>query len=462
MRTEQDVDTEHPHPQFRPRIAPPTTASLATASEAEGVLPQLIRSLLAGDVVARRCHEATADVAMDSIPSPIYDDYFARCEALPAALLADFPPIRVPIETARGCWWGQKSHCTFCGLNGSSMAFRHKSVDRAFAEFETLARRHRQLSFDVVDNIIANEHVRGLLPRLAASGFDFDLMYETKANLTKEQLQAFADAGVSAIQPGIESLDTGILKLMRKGTSALQNIRLLKWCAELGIQVHWNVLMGFGNEDPAAYERMAELVGALHHLEPPSATFVVVNRFSPMHRDPAAHGLVVDGPVPFYRHVFPGLSAAQRNDLAYFFESHHASGADYRSYTQVLSRALAQWRRASAESFGRLTYVRGPGFVRIRDDRPGSTNDGEYTLTDDGARIFELCDEGRTSATVCERLRAEGRELSVDDVEEFLEHLVAARLVLRVDGRYLSLPLCAARTNPRSPATDTTPVLQNV
>jgi transcription-repair coupling factor (superfamily II helicase) len=176
----------------------------------------------------------------------------------------------------------------------------------------------------------------------------------------------------------------------------------------------------------------------------------------------AAHGLVVDGPVPFYRHVFPGLSAAQRNDLAYFFESHHASGADYRSYTQVLSRALAQWRRASAESFGRLTYVRGPGFVRIRDDRPGSTNDGEYTLTDDGARIFELCDEGRTSATVCERLRAEGREPSVDDVEEFLEHLVAARLVLRVDGRYLSLPLCAARTNPRSPAPDTTPALQNV
>jgi hypothetical protein len=166
--------------------------------------------------------------------------------------------------------------------------------------------------------------------------------------------------------------------------------------------------------------------------------------------------------VPFYRHVFPGLSAAQRNDLAYFFESHHASGADYRSYTQVLSRALAQWRRASAESFGRLTYVRGPGFVRIRDDRPGSTDDGEYTLTDDGARIFELCDEGRTSATVCERLRAEGRELSVDDVEEFLEHLVAARLVLRVDGRYLSLPLCAARTNPRTPATDTTPVLQKV
>ena len=29
-----------------------------------------------------------------------------------------------PFESARGCWWGAKHHCTFCGLNGSTMRFR--------------------------------------------------------------------------------------------------------------------------------------------------------------------------------------------------------------------------------------------------------------------------------------------------------------------------------------------------
>ena len=27
-------------------------------------------------------------------------------------------------ETSRGCWWGERAHCTFCGLNGLSMKYR--------------------------------------------------------------------------------------------------------------------------------------------------------------------------------------------------------------------------------------------------------------------------------------------------------------------------------------------------
>ena len=40
------------------------------------------------------------------------------------------------IETARGCWWGERSHCTFCGLNGATMAFRSKTPERVLAEID--------------------------------------------------------------------------------------------------------------------------------------------------------------------------------------------------------------------------------------------------------------------------------------------------------------------------------------
>ncbi len=39
--------------------------------------------------------------------------------------------IFVPYETSRGCWWGQKKHCTFCGLNPLGMNYRAKSPERA-------------------------------------------------------------------------------------------------------------------------------------------------------------------------------------------------------------------------------------------------------------------------------------------------------------------------------------------
>ena len=48
------------------------------------------------------------------------------------------------------------------------------------------------------------------------------VFYETKANLTKDQLRALREAGIGTIQPGIESLSTDVLRTMRKGTTAVQ------------------------------------------------------------------------------------------------------------------------------------------------------------------------------------------------------------------------------------------------
>ena len=49
-----------------------------------------------------------------------------------------------------------------------------------------------------------------------------------RIRLRKSQLQTMVAGGVTRIQPGIESLSTSILRLMRKGASRLQNIQLLK------------------------------------------------------------------------------------------------------------------------------------------------------------------------------------------------------------------------------------------
>src|SRR5262249_29657454 len=147
-------------------------------------------------------------------------------------------------ESARGCWWGEVAHCTFCGLNGATMAFRSKSAPRVLSEVLTLARKYRVLDLHAVDNILDHAYFEDLLPALAASGLDLSVFYEVKSNLKRHQLERLRDAGVDQIQPGIESLSTPILRLMRKGVTAWQNVRLLKWCAELGIDVLWNLLYG--------------------------------------------------------------------------------------------------------------------------------------------------------------------------------------------------------------------------
>jgi ribosomal peptide maturation radical SAM protein 1 len=311
--------------------------------EAEAVLPELVGDLLGGRRVRPQpglCYRegdrsvavpqsGTASVPMDEVPTPRYDEYFERLAKTSFAteVLRD---VRIPYETSRGCWWGGKSHCTFCGLNGTTMAFRSKSADRVLEELTALARRHERVDFTLVDTILDMGYFRDVLPRLRDAGGDLSLYYEAKSNFRREQVQLLRDAGVDFLQPGIESLSTPILRLMRKGVTALQNVRLLKWCAEYGIHVFWNVIYGFPGEPPEEYARLADLVPSLTHLVPFSLCPLAIHRFSPYHDRPAEFGLELGGPLPWYRLVYP---ADERTlaDLAYICDYHHADGRDRRT-----------------------------------------------------------------------------------------------------------------------------------
>src|SRR5439155_2262634 len=93
---------------------------------------------------------------MDALPIPNYDDYVEQR----SMVLGFRDPPQILFETARGCWWGQKYHCTFCGLNGETMGFRVKSARRAVDEIVGLAKRYGTPKLASVDNIIAMNYFR--------------------------------------------------------------------------------------------------------------------------------------------------------------------------------------------------------------------------------------------------------------------------------------------------------------
>jgi ribosomal peptide maturation radical SAM protein 1 len=107
-------------------------------------------------------------MAMNETPLPDFDEYFyARGEGGYEQYDDACEPM-IPIETARGCWWGEKHHCTFCGLNRSGMEFRAKSPDQVVDQLDQLSRKYGILSFNAIDNIMAPEYTEKLFRRLAA------------------------------------------------------------------------------------------------------------------------------------------------------------------------------------------------------------------------------------------------------------------------------------------------------
>jgi len=423
--------------------------------EAERVLPELVRDLFADGRIRARpglCYRdgdrpvaipqsGEAGVPMDEIPTPRFDEYFERLAKTTFATEV-MRHVRVPYETSRGCWWGAKSHCTFCGLNGTTMAFRSKSDDRVVEELTALAQRHERLDFTLVDTILDMRYFRDVLPRLRDAGCDLSLYYETKSNLRREQVRLLRDAGVNFLQPGIESLSSPILALMRKGVTAFQNVRLLKWCAEYGIHVFWNVIYGFPGEPPEEYARLARLAPSLTHLAPPTLCRLAIHRFSPYHDRPAEFGLEVLGPLPWYRLVYPADEATLA-ELAYNFDYRHADGRDPETYVGALREAIEAWQTSHPASSRALRYRRGPGFLAVHDRRP-NLEPADYSFSEREARLFLACEDGATAAEARAALgEADAADLDVDDVQEFLDELVGSRLMYEEDGRYLALALPA-------------------
>ena len=205
---------------------------------------------------------------LDDLPYPDFDDYFARLTSSPLAGQID--PLLF-FETSRGCWWGQKHQCAFCGLNGASLAFRSKSARRAVDELQWLVRRYNVRRGCMADNILDYRYFGTFLPMLKESRLGLEFVYEMKTNLTRQQVAVLLDAGLRAAQLGIETFLTPVLKHIGKGANALQNLQALKWFSEPGIEVKWNFLYGFPGEDPAEYAKLLDLLPSLYHLAPPLA-----------------------------------------------------------------------------------------------------------------------------------------------------------------------------------------------
>ncbi|WP_327753984.1 RiPP maturation radical SAM C-methyltransferase (plasmid) [Sphingobium sp. SJ10-10] len=380
---------------------------------------------------------------LDSLPLPDYDEYFERAHRLGLLTSGARLDVDLPVETSRGCWWGERRHCTFCGLNGQSMAFRSKSSDRVRDEFAALTRRYRSYRLFAVDNIADMKFHKSLFPDLAEQGTSYDIFYEVKSGLLPDHLERLKAAGVSRIQPGIESLSTHVLGLMDKGVRAIANVNLLRWSAILGMDVSWNLLWGFPGEHDQDYLDQAKLARNLWHLQPPiGVSRIWLERFSPLFQ---RRGEDVSPPIPeaSLAGVYP--NAVDLSRAAYFFEYDLETDVSSESYA-ALSEVSGEWKEQwSSSRLPRLDFHYSPGFLQI-DDLRDPSREGVFTYEGDAAEIYRAMT--RIPRTV-EQLLADSKAPS-DRMDIIIDEFCALGLAMRDGEQLLALALPYRREGRRA------------
>ena len=378
--------------------------------EGEGVLCQLIEVLkseerskdpasLAG--IAALCwRDGRGESIANEVPSqgfnfnkpclPDFDEFFARFSSSPVRRWTE---PRLVVEGSRGCWWGAKHHCTFCGLNGSFMEFRSKSP-RVFAEeVLTLVERHQVMDVSISDNILDPGYITRALPIIAEKGYDLRMFCEIKSNMRREQLEAIFKSGMTEVQPGIESLSANVLKIMDKGVTGCLNVRLLRDAESIGVQISWNYLFGFPGEEESDYKSIIEQFPALQHLPPPAgANRIAIERYSPYFDKPEL-GFSDIKPAKMYSIIYD-LPESELSDLAYVFDAPARGVSD--EIGRELETTIAQWRRAYYDGRSRLTFADVDGSIVLVSDRTGYAWRTLVIDDRDEAAIFGLLSQPRS------------------------------------------------------------------
>ncbi|MET7474839.1 RiPP maturation radical SAM C-methyltransferase [Streptomyces sp. NPDC005648] len=365
-------------------------------NDALAAIPGLCRRDRHGRSVAHPMN--AAPLPPGALVTPDYGDYFERHAGSTAG---GWVEPRLVVEASRGCWWGEKHHCTFCGLNGSFMEFRSKDPRRFVEEILGLVRRHRVLDVWVTDNILDMAYLTSMAPLLEESGYDLRLCYEIKSNLRREQLETLYAAGISYVQPGVESLSSRVLKLMDKGVSGCQNVRLLRDAETVGINLSWNYLYGFPGESEQDYDEIVDQLPALHHLSPPAnSTRLKVERFSPYFDRPEL-GFGELRPASHYHHIYD-LPEDELADLVYIFDTPHQGIAD--GCVDRLRTAVADWTRAYPRS--RLTHCDLGEHIILVDTRPGFSWHLLDVTDPLEVTVFRLLDTPHTPAALLRKTAA--------------------------------------------------------
>jgi len=421
------------------------------SGEADHVFPEVVRRMRSsaslhdlGGVTCRDQGESVTSSALQTfvnnlndLPYPDHGDYF---EAFRSSTASSVIIPEMTMETSRGCWWGQKHHCTFCGLNGLSMTFRSKSPDRAYREIRHLLSTYGQYDIFNTDNIVDMRYFKELFPRIAADGVKMQLFYETKSNLKKDQLRAFRNAGSREFQPGIESLNSHVLTLMDKGVKGIQNVQLLRWAAEMEFNVSWNIICGFPGEQPEDYRQIIRWVRVIPHLQPPVfVTRFRLDRFSPMFRDPVKYGITNLRSSPAHRLCYP-FPEESLERLAFYLDCDSPILPETLTEIQTMWRLVDDWKNVNAGS-SLVAEVNSTEII-LHDRRAGFPAT-DYRYEGLARTLYLAADEVHADSFLLEHAASQhpDQSFTLEDIHRVLREFLERGLMLQEDNLYLSLAL---------------------
>lgn len=377
---------------------------------------------------------------LDDLPAPDYDAYFSLLKTF-KSYKRFFPTL--PVETSRGCWWKRSvgsdpiTGCAFCNLNLQWEGYRKKTASRIAADIDYLTARHQTLSVALMDNVLPPKNVHTIFTRVSKLNKDLRLFGEVRATTTIKELTALRDCGMREVQIGIEALSSNLLKKLHKGTSAIQNLEIMKNCEALGIRNISNLILQFPGSDAR------DVAETLHTLEfalpfhPLKTVRFWLGLGSPVWLNPKAYGIKAVFNHPNWSCLFPDKFF---RSLPFIIQSYRGDLTYQRKIWKPIQSKVSDWEKQYADIHknqgeGPILSLRdGRDFSIIRQRRYMDAP-AVHRLTGASRQVYLFCQKHRPIAAIC----AAFPHVPDDAIVTFLKMMVDKKLMFTEKNRYLSL-----------------------
>ncbi len=372
---------------------------------------------------------------LDSLPTPDYGPYFKELEVVFPG--KPFSPT-IPLEFSRGCWWKK---CTFCNLNLQWSGYRSKTAEKVLTELQHLISKHEVLDFTFCDNALPPKQTDAFFKATAALHLDLRFFAEIRAVQDPRKLALYAGGGLDNVQVGIESLSNSLLARMKKGTSVIENIAVMKYCAEHQIRLDGNLIVEFpGSTEEEAAETLDHLDFIFPYRPLAPATFFL-GAGSAIACTPEQFGIRKVTCHPHNMQLFPKKSG-ESTDLLIL--DYHGDKAKQQKRWRPIRQKIAQWQTFHTNRTNRstapLSYRDGGSFLLIRQEREDAPP-LLHRLKGSSRKLYLYCGVIRS----LEEILRHFPELPERSILKFFDDLSKKKLLFQEDNTFLALAIAMRR-----------------
>lgn len=210
-----------------------------------------------GSVVKRSKSRHNLD--LNSLPFPKY-----HFQEFPVELR----DIILPLEIGRGCPW---KRCTFCPDKSYNVRCQSKTPQRIQEEIEHYQGISNDLQNFIIldpDSLKNSRNILKISEYFKQKHLCFHFAEFRAKKMDRKVVKALSDFGdwVTPFQVGIETFSDRVLKLMKKGTTVLKNVEVLKMVAELDVPLQFNLFTSYPLMDRRDLRENIRIMDLITHL----------------------------------------------------------------------------------------------------------------------------------------------------------------------------------------------------